>query len=91
MHPRDENGRFGEGGSSDLPVDSDGNSYSRPAINLPKKEYGKVMHSINEVYDTKYKGEQTGVIRSANKSGYAKYFFEIHGYNEYNIYRKEKS
>lgn len=38
------------------------------------------MHSINEVYDTKYKGKQAGVIRSANKSGYSKYFFEIQSY-----------
>lgn len=91
-HPRDDNGQFASGGgsSSNLPTDSEGRPYSRPALNLPKKEYGKVMHSINDLYETRYKGETHGIIKIAGKNGYTMYAFEIHDFNEYNIHHKEK-
>ncbi|MCD7812195.1 MAG: phage portal protein [Ruminococcus sp.] len=89
-HPRDENGRFTSGGGNkNLPTDSKGNSYSYPTLKLSKKEYGKVMHSINDVYETRYKGKTHGSITMAGKGGYTTYYFEIRDYNEYNIYEKE--
>lgn len=86
--PRDENGRFvsGDGSSESGGNASSGSdaSYSRTALSLSKKEYGKVMHSINNVYEARYKGKQSGIIAI----GKAVYRFEIKEYNEYNIYSK---
>lgn len=87
--PRDSKGRFdGNGNSGDISSDSEnsGKSYKYQQLPLPKKEYGKVMHSINEVYEAKYKGEKTGVIYI----GKSTYHFEIRGFNEYNIYKKKQ-
>jgi len=53
---------------------------------LPKKEYGKVIHEINTAYYTKYIGKEKGIL-FLNKSTY---LFEIHDFDEYNIYFKEK-
>ena len=103
--PRDDHGRWTDGGgdsgsggasgskpSTDNapPVDSNGVPYSRPRLELPKKEYGKVMHSINDRYESNYKGKSSGFISLAGKNGYSCYRFEIHDYNEYNIYRKDE-
>lgn len=86
--PRDENGRFtSTGGSSASSGNKTSNSdvsYSRTALSLSKKEYGKVMHSINNVYEARYKGKRNGSIAI----GKAVYKFEIKEYNEYNIYLK---
>ncbi len=85
------NGQFASGdGDTALPTDSDGNPYKHPALRLPKKEYGKVTHSINDLYDTVYKGKSTAVIKLAMKKGYSMYKFEIHDFNEYNIYEKSQ-
>ena len=67
-------------------LDSKGNPYSYPQLTLPKKEYGKVMHEINTLYDTKYKGLE----KSVHKSGNYAYRFEIHDFDEYNIFHKYK-
>ena len=48
------------------------------------------MHSINDVYETKYKGKRSGSINLAGQNGYSCYWFEIHEYNEYNIYDKNE-
>lgn len=86
--PRDENGRFAsENGSSESggnEASSSDISYLRTALSLSKKEYGKVMHSINNVYEARYKGKRNGSIAI----GKAVYKFEIKEYNEYNIYLK---
>ncbi len=90
--PRDDHGRFASGGGSSVdsgaanPSDSNGQSYKHQTLHLPKKEYGKVMHSINTVYDRKYAGKSTGYITLAKTT----YKFEIHEYNEYNIFDKFK-
>lgn len=75
---------------SGIPVDSYGIAYSRPRLELPKKEYGKVMHSINNKYESNYKGKSSGFISIAGNHGYSCYWFEIHDYNEYNIYDKDE-
>lgn len=91
-----KNGKFTSGGESSskgltggeksVTLDSKGNPYKYPQLTLPKKEYGKVMHEINTLYDTKYKGLE----KSRHMSGNYIYRFEIHDFNEYNIFFKEK-
>lgn len=63
-------------------------SFSRPTLTLPKQEYGKVVHSINEVYETRYKGKTESRILLADNDGYHYYLFEIKEYGTYNIYEK---
>ncbi len=67
-------------------LDSKGVPYSYPELRLPKKEYGKVIHEINTAYYSKYSGKEKGIL-FLNKSTY---LFEIHDFDEYNIYFKEK-
>lgn len=86
--------RFSGGGASkgltsgrkSVKLDSKGNPYNYPELRLPKKEYGKVVREIDDLYDTNYKGRTSAQHRSGNY----KYFFEIHDFNEYNIYLKDK-
>lgn len=73
------------GESSESSSESKNRTYQRESIKLPKKEYGRVMHSINNLYESKYKGQQRGIIFI----GKSKYRFEINDFNEYNIYSKE--
>lgn len=86
--PRD--GRFTSGAATAY-SNSGNSSFSRPTLTLPKQEYGKVIHSINEVYESRYKGKTEGYITLANDDGYYSYSFEIKEYGEYNIYEKEET
>ena len=73
------------------PKDSSGVSYQRPrAKNVSPKEHAKLEHEINTIYHAKFEGEPTGMIVSYNPdNGKAyNYYFESHGFNEYNIYGK---
>lgn len=90
-----KNGRFTSGGNSSkgltsgeksVKLDSKGKPYNFPELRLSKKEYGKVIHEINTLYDTKYKG----LKRSVHVSGNYAYRFEIHEFDEYNIFHKYK-
>lgn len=91
-----KNGKFTSGGESSskgltggeksVTLDSKGNPYKYSQLTLPKKEYGKVMHEINTLYDTNYKGRTSAQHRSDNNI----YYFEIHEFDEYNIYFKDK-
>lgn len=84
------NGRFTSGTSSVGVASSYGgkSSFSRPTLTLPKSEYGKVVHSINEVYESRYKGKTESRILLADNDGYHYYLFEIKEYGTYNIYEK---
>lgn len=94
-HPRGYHGRFTNvdpnkkkaGGSSE---ENDKNSYSRKTLKLPKKEYAKVISEINTNYHSRYEGKKKGHLDLATKKGYFCYRFEIHGFDDYNIYDKEK-
>ncbi len=88
------NGRFCSGGGSGLTnsgksvrLDSKGVPFKYPTVNLAKKEYSKVMHEINTLYNRKYKGKSDGWIIFPKTA----YHFEIHGFDEYNIYEKIKN
>lgn len=59
-----------------------------PTYVLGPKEYGKIIHEINTDYG-KYTGKPLCAHRSIGTDGkYYIYFFENHGYDDYNIYGK---
>lgn len=89
-HPRDENGRFASSGSDSQASDNSEKSYSRPTLKLPKKEYAKVVSEINTNYHTKYESKSIGFLRVSTNKGYYCYHFEILGFDNYNIFNKEK-
>ena len=83
------NGRFTSAPGGVGTSSTGGNSsFSRPTLTLPKQEYGKVVHSINDVYETRYKGKTESRILLADNDGYHYYLFEIKEYGTYNIYEK---
>ena len=90
-HPRDKKGRFTDKDGNPLPVDSEGKPYKYPAVQLEPKEYGKVMHEISTVYHTRFVGKTIGYIDTVYHDNYRRYFFEIHGYDKYNIYDVEEN
>ena len=47
------------------------------------------MHEINTVYKARFEGKRRASIEIAFEHGYMYYRFEIHGFNEYNIYFKK--
>lgn len=74
----------------EIPVDSNGVPYKRPQFWLPKDEYAHVMGTISTHYDSKFKGKSIGMIELEFNDQWAWYRFEIHGFNEYNIFDKEE-
>ncbi len=103
-HPRDEKGRFAEGGgsssdgstdksgsySNEKRKDMDGNYFSQPTLQLPKAEYSKVCSEISTNY-SRYEGKRISVHCTATDEGVKSYYFENHGYGDYNIFDKEDS
>lgn len=75
---------------SGISIDSNGVPYKRERLWLPKDEYAHVMREINTRYDTNFKGKRIGFIDLSTEKGYFSYRFEIHDYNEYNIFDKEE-
>lgn len=60
-----------------------------PSYNLSKREKTKIEHEINTSY-LKYNGQEFCVHYSYGFDNISyKYFFENHGYNNYNIYSKK--
>ena len=90
-YKRDDKGRFAyDGGRKKEPAkDSKKKPYSKPAIKLSKKEYGKVMHEINTVYHERYEGHRQGILYTVMDNMYVSYSFEIRGYNDYTIFARE--
>lgn len=87
--PRGSDGKWRSsgGGSSTVARDSKGKPYKRPTVQLPKEEYGTIMRQIDDAYHVRYAGKSIGYIQSREYKAW--YAFEIHGYNEYNIFKKE--
>ena len=44
-----------------LPVDSRGDSYSRPAFWIKPKEYAKIRSEINQIHEVQYKNKRIAV------------------------------
>ena len=90
-HPKRNNkGQFDfkNGGSSQIAYDSNGKPYKYPTLKLEREEYGKVMHEINTVYHARFKGMSIGNLNMAFDNGYYCYRFEIHGFDNYNIFER---
>jgi len=59
-----------------------------PTYRLDKQEYAKIISEINQKYDV-YKDALYGIHYSLGLDNrYYVYFFENHGFDEYNIYGK---
>lgn len=63
--------------------------FALPTYRLDAKERAKIVHEINTNY-RKYNGQEFCVHYSygLNNKSY-KYFFENHGYDNYNIYSRK--
>ena len=96
-HPRDKEGKFTFKGGNGNPhggnytvngvtYDPDGRPFDYTELWLEPAEYKRVISGINTNYDTLYKGRTAGKYRASD----AEYFFEIHGFDVYNIYDKEE-
>ena len=57
----------------------------RKAVELPRDEYASVMSAINNVYHVRFEGKSKARIAVGNHV----YTFELHGFDEYKITRKE--
>lgn len=85
-------GRYpkGSGKSNGAPVDSNGNPYEFKTVRLSRGEYGKMMSEVDSNYD-RYEGKDLCIHYSSDLKGRSKaYYFENHGYNEYNFYKVQK-
>lgn len=72
-----------------MKFDENGKLYEFPTRRLSKKEYSKIVHEINSNY-SKYENDELGVHYSyAYDNKCYKYYFENHGFNNYNIYSKK--
>ena len=71
-----------------ITYDPDGKPFSYPEIKLGHQEAAKVTSEINTVYHARFKGKSQGNIRLAFDNGYYSYQFEIHGFDNYNIFDK---
>lgn len=61
-----------------------------PKFQLDKKEYWKVVHEINSLYYTKYYNKKYSLIRTLDTHGnYCIYYFEVRGFDDYNIVNKK--
>lgn len=70
-----------------LPYDSNGIPFSKPAFWLEPREYRKVFSEINQIYDAQYKNKRIAAHPSFGINGVAYiYWFENHGFNNYNIF-----
>ncbi len=86
-------GRYpkGSGKANGAPVDSNGNPYEFKTVRLSRGEYGKIMSEVGSHYD-RYEGKDLCIHYSHDLKGRPKaYYFENHGYNEYNFYKVQKN
>ena len=68
--------------------DSNGKAFHYPTCNLDYREYAKIISEINTNYEL-YKDKPYPVHYSVGVDNrYYVYFFENHGFNEYNIVEK---
>ena len=74
---------FDSNGDLYVPYDSEEKEFTMP--NYYISNYGKVMSEINVKYDKCYKNKEFCTHISDRT-----YYFENHGYNEYNIYDVEE-
>lgn len=75
-----------------LPVDANGKPFSMPSFWIEPKEYGKIIREINQVYYAQYADKRKALHASFGLDGQPYiYWFENHGYNNYNIFFRVKN
>ena len=65
-----------------IPYDQKANAFGKPEYHLPPKTYGRIRSAINTEYYSKHEGKKYSYHRASNKV----YYFENHGYDDFNIY-----
>lgn len=71
-------------------LDSNGNQFEFPPWVLDANEYAKIISEINSNYEI-YKGQLIAAHYSLGIDGiYYIYYFENHGFNDYNIFEKSE-
>lgn len=72
-----------------IPLDANGRPFSFPTVEMDNDEYSKIISEINSVYMVKYRGKSICAHTSFGIDGKCyKYWFENHGFDNYNIYQK---
>ena len=67
-------------------VDMNGIPFKYPGIELDTREFSKIVKEINNVYYPKYENKSFAMHRSLDlEDCYCIYYFEIRGFNDYNI------
>ena len=70
-------------------LDANGRPFQYPTIELDKTEYARVVSEINTCYSL-YEGQLFCMHDSYDiNDGAFTYFFENHGYNDYNFVSKQ--
>lgn len=68
-----------------IPYDQKGNAFGMPNYYLPPKTYNRIRSKINTYYDSKHKGKRFSHYSTPKKT----YYFENHGFDDFNIYDVE--
>ncbi len=68
--------------------DMQGNSFEFPSCLLDEREYAKIVSEINNSFDY-YRDKPFAIHYSVDDDGhYYMYYFENHGFDDYNIVEK---
>lgn len=65
-----------------IPYDQKGNAFGKPEYHLPPRTYKKIVGEINTEYESRHKGKKYSSYPTTKKT----YYFENHGYDDFNIY-----
>ena len=72
---------------NNLPLDANGFPFENQTFWLSATEYSKIYSEINLIYDAQYKNKKIATHTSFGIDGMTYvYWFENHGFNNYNIY-----
>ena len=73
----------------EIKLDSKGIPFKYPTQILDKAEFSKIVSEINSLYYSMYETDAFGLHYSVDvNNDYCLYYFENHGFNDYNIYDK---
>lgn len=71
-----------------IKLDTKGKHFRFSTFNLAKDEFAKIISEINSNYDS-FKGKEIAFHASVGLDNrYYIYYFENHGFNDYNIFNK---
>ena len=73
---------------SKYPLDANGNPFKYPTFILDTGEYAKIYNEINTNY-SKFEGKEKCVHLSYYGEKAYMYYFENHGFDNYNIYMRK--